>query len=316
MTAPFTNSSQNQQSSHWDYIYSSLLQHLIQTGEETLSRSGMTKSIYNITITYHSFPSYTEEGHLTTTLPILTLRPIPMGGIIEELIFDLLPRYNIKHMGTTASKWWKPYADEQGELGASAYSRYLRRWPFAAPNQEIPNEILLTPESANHAGSSNFCTGGGIDQVAHAIQQLQEEPFSRQVVLSLHNPATEINHNQCPPCPTTIHLTPTLCTLNMSVFWRSQDIALGLPLDIIRFSLLHTYICAALQKMPGALTFHISNLHHYLVQKYSMEELSKRPSTQQFHELITYNTYPSVSQRTWEHTYKRMGLPLLIPYPH
>ena len=112
----------------------------------------------------------------------------------------------------------------------------------------------------------------GIDQLDHAVRQLQADPMSRRVVLQMWSPLGDTvsmqgaGGPQSPDVPCNLSVTFSLRTgrLDMVVFCRSNDIVFGCyGANAVHFSFLLQYIAARLAVPVG--TYHqISvNWHAY-----------------------------------------------------
>lgn len=119
---------------------------------------------------------------------------------------------------------------------------------------------------------NKFATNGIIEnsygtrmghQLEKAILQLLEDPSSRRVVIDLWDSQNDNNTSRNTPCPTQIAISCNGEEVNMCVFMRSSDVFVGLPYDIMTWSIILDCIATALDKNPRFLTFFLAHPHIY-----------------------------------------------------
>jgi len=207
-------------SSNWDRIYKLYLQILLKDGETFVGRNGETKSAFGCSATVD----------LRLGFPLTSLRKMPFKNLVREFLFDIGLSTNVEALGP-ARHFWDFLADENGELGASAYNRQWRRWPASRSGSEVPNEALVTV--------------GAVDQLERIRALLLDLPNSRHGTVITSNPtALAVS---CPPCHLAMHFSPSNGWLDLMVPARSNDMVVGFPLDIARYALILT----AMAKMTG-----------------------------------------------------------------
>jgi thymidylate synthase len=168
-------------------------------------------------------------------------------NILRELKFDIGFNTNVEALGP-AKHFWDFLADENGELGASAYCRQWRQWPPSSPGYEMPNERLVTDRS--------------IDQLKDVIVKLIEQPNTRQGTVITHNP-TAIDP-ACPPCHIAMQFAPSVDGwLDLMVPARSNDMVVGFPLDIARYALILKIVAMRSGKAARFVYMPSANSHIY-----------------------------------------------------
>ena len=224
-------------SSNWDSIYSTYLELLLNHGDVFEGRNGETRSAFGCSV----------RVDLRVGFPLTRLRKLPWKNICREFLFDIGFSTNVEALGP-AKHFWDSLADENGELGASAYCRQWRQWPMSAPGYEMPNETLVTDRS--------------VDQLMDVIVRLIESPNSRQGTVITHNP-TAVNP-ACPPCHIAMQFSPAKDGwLDLMVPARSNDMVVGFPLDIARYSIMLKVVAAATGKTARYVYMPSSNSHIY-----------------------------------------------------
>lgn len=222
---------------NWDYVYGEYLYEIMNHGETFVGRNGETKAAFGCSV----------KVDLRCGFPLTRLRKMPWTNILRELLFDLGKSTNVEALGP-AKHFWDFLADENGELGGSAYCRQWRRWPSSGVGLEVPNETLIT--------------SGEIDQITGLIEKLIAEPNTRQGTVITHNPTA--SKPGCPPCHIAMHFAPsTDGWLDVMVPARSNDMVVGFPLDIARYSLILKTIAAMTGKTARFVYMPSANSHVY-----------------------------------------------------
>lgn len=224
-------------SDSWDDIYAEYLRNLLDYGDTFVGRNGETKSSFGCSVT----------ADLRWGFPLTRLRKMPWKNLVREFLFDIGFSTNVEALGP-AKHFWDFLADENGELGASAYCRQWRQWPPSCPGREMPNERLETSLS--------------VDQLKEVICKLLETPNSRQGTVITHNP-TAIDP-ACPPCHIAMQFSPTAAgSLDLMVPARSNDMVVGFPLDIARYALMLMVVARAVGMQPRYVYMPSANSHIY-----------------------------------------------------
>jgi thymidylate synthase len=106
------------------------------------------------------------------------------------------------------------------------------------------------------------------DQLALAIKQLANNPTNRQLYISAWDPAMdglgEPNQPKNIPCPVGFSLTAFEGKLHCSMFLRSSDAFVGLPYDVMAYSLTVDAIAQSAGLEPG--TLHVTMAHAHLYE--------------------------------------------------
>ena len=133
--------------------YQDLLRHVSQKGKLKEDRTGTgTVSIFG----------YQMRFDLEQGFPLVTTKKIHFKSVVHELLWFLKGDTNTKYLVENNVKIWNEWADDNGDLGP-VYGSQWRNWP--------------TP------------SGESIDQVKHALGQIQKNPNSRRIIISAWNPA-------------------------------------------------------------------------------------------------------------------------------
>ena len=147
---------------------------------------------------------------LSEGFPVITTKKLHLRSIIHELLWFLRGDSNIQYLKDNGVSIWDEWADDDGELGP-VYGVQWRNWP--------------TPD------------GGHVDQIAQIMQQLQETPDSRRIILSAWN-VGELDNMALPPCHCLFQFWVAEGKLSCQLYQRSCDIFIGVPFNIASYALL------------------------------------------------------------------------------
>lgn len=234
--------------------YLDLLQYVLDHGTERLDRTGTgTVGVFG----------YQMRFPLSEGFPVLTTKKLHLRSIIYELLWFLRGDTNIKYLKDHGVSIWDEWADENGDLGP-VYGSQWRSWPDGR--------------------------GGTIDQIANVIHDIQENPYSRRLLVTAWNPA-EIQDMALPPChclfqfyveppaaaqrgervdtvtpPATGHQPPAMPAkgrLSCQLYQRSADIFLGVPFNIASYALLTMMMAQVCGLEPGDFVHTLGDAHIY-----------------------------------------------------
>ncbi|MET0343608.1 MAG: thymidylate synthase [Polyangiales bacterium] len=187
---------------------------------------------------------------LRAGFPLLTTKKVLFAGVVRELLWFLRGSTNIQDDLTQHTPIWDAWADAEGELGP-IYGHQWRRWggpftPHAGDTRRLPARDEL-----------------GIDQLAEAIRLIREDPTSRRIVVSAWNVA-DIPHMALPPCHALFQFHVSRGRLDLQLYQRSADLALGVPFNIASYALLLMLVARECGLTPGVLIHTLGDAHIYL----------------------------------------------------
>ena len=195
-------------------------------------------------------------------LPGSSLRWINKRPIPTELLWYLRGDDNVAYLQRHGVRFWDADADENGFLGMN-YGLMTnfdgKRGPEIVENNQLEGVI------------QNLCAG---------------KIESRNNIVTLCNPDSSTRQAACTSSFQVKGHSGTN-TLDMTVNQRSSDVAIGLPFDIVIWSMLLHLICREvelrtrasaepLKLSAGTLTFEIVSAHIYLKNEGAAVELLKR----------------------------------------
>lgn len=227
---------------HPEYQYLQLLAKILKDGKTKPTRGVVPiKSIFG-----HQLHFDLRHG-----FPMLTTKKMPFKIMANELLWFVSGDSNIKVLQDNKIHYWDDFADENLNLGP-VYGVQWRHW-----------------KDAN--------TGGEIDQLAWAIDQIKNNPNSKAIIVSAWNPA-DLEEMRLPPCHTMFQFDVTKGKLRMQLYQRSSDVFLGLPFNIAQYALLLEMVAKVTGLEARELVVSIGNAHLYANQiEQAKEQLQRKP---------------------------------------
>jgi thymidylate synthase len=160
---------------HEEVQYLSLVQNIIETGEERKDRTGTG------TIALFAPPSL-RFSLKDQTLPILTTKRVPFRIVFEELIWFIRGRTDAKELSDKGVHIWdgngsREFLDKnglshrrEGDLGP-VYGFQWRHF------------------GADYVDADTDYTGKGVDQLRAVIDRIKNNPTDRRIIMSAWNPS-------------------------------------------------------------------------------------------------------------------------------
>ncbi len=222
--------------------YHDLVRRVLEEGEKREDRTGTgTLSVFGAQTRYD----------LRQGFPLLTTKKVLWQGVARELLWFLRGSTNIRDDLQQHTPIWDAWADEHGELGP-IYAHQWRRWgaPF---KQHAKDKQPVVPER----------TGAGIDQLQQAIDMIRQDPTSRRIIVNAWNVA-DLPHMALPPCHAFFQFYVQQDRLDMQLYQRSADIALGVPFNIASYALLLMLVAQECGLSPGVFIHTLGDAHIYL----------------------------------------------------
>lgn len=135
--------------------------------------------------------------------PLVTTKKVNFSSVVKELLWFLRGETNTKTLGC---KIWDEWADGDGNLGP-IYGQQWRAW-------------------------------GGCDQITYTLEQIKRNPYSRRHIVSAWN-VSDIPDMALPPCHVMFQFyVGRGGYLDLQLYQRSADLALGVPFNIASYALL------------------------------------------------------------------------------
>ena len=220
---------------HCDAMYSNLVEYVLRHGQERQDRTG------NGTLSCFA-PMQLRFDDISETFPLLTTKKVFLRGVLEELAWFLRGSTDSKELEARGVNIWRGNTSaefirargleyDEGQTGPI----YGKQW-------------------------RNF---GGVDQIQTLVEQIKADPESRRHVVSAWNPP-ELGDMVLPPChcffQTSIRMGKFI---DMGIYMRSCDVALGLPFNICSYAALMHILSVKTGYKTGSLVFSFGDCHIY-----------------------------------------------------
>lgn len=254
--------------------YQDLLRQILETGSYKSDRTGTgTYSIFG-----HQMRFDLSEG-----FPLLTTKKLHLRSIIYELLWFLQGDTNIRYLKEHGVSIWDEWADPDGDLGP-IYGHQWRSWG--------------TPD------------GGKVDQISQLIQQIQETPDSRRLMVCAWN-VGEIDKMALPPCHVLFQFYVNNGEISLQLYQRSADVFLGVPFNIASYALLLMMVAQVCNLKPKEFIHTLGDAHIYSNHvEQARLQLSRDPRP-----LPTMRINPEVKD-IFSFQYEDFTLENYDPHPH
>lgn len=207
--------------------YQDLLRRILDEGVVKNDRTGTgTKSVFG-----HQMRFDLSQG-----FPLVTTKKLHLKSIIYELLWFLRGDTNVKYLHDHGVSIWDEWADEQGDLG-HIYGYQWRSWPDYQ--------------------------GGHIDQIREVVDQIQQNPDSRRLIVSAWN-VSDLRKMNLPPCHLLFQFYVADGRLSLQLYQRSADTFLGVPFNIASYALLLTMVAQVCGLQLGEFVHTTGDTHLYL----------------------------------------------------
>lgn len=184
---------------------------------------------------------------LSKEFPILTLRPTNIKAAIDEILWIWQKKSN--NIRDLNSRIWDSWADEDGTIGV-AYGYQL--------------------------GIKHKYTEGEFDQVDRVLYDLQNNPYSRRIIVNMFN-HQDLHSMRLYPCAYSVTFNVIGNRLNAILNQRSQDVLLANNWNVSQYAVLIHMFAKASGLEAGELVHVIADAHIYDRHIPVIKELIKRP---------------------------------------
>ena len=252
---------------HEELHYLGLIWDISCNGSRETGRNGNTISVFGRSMRFSL-----KNG----TLPILTTKQVAWKTCAKELFWFLSGSTDNSILQKQGVHIWDGNASREflDSRGLSHYTEnelgpiYGYQWrKFGAP-------YTPTPENGPEQGPDKK----GIDQIKQIIDTLNdpEKRSSRRIILSAWNP-TQIDEMALPPC----HILAQFHVregkyLSCAMYQRSGDVGLGVPFNILSYSLLTHILAKHTGLIADEFVYFLGNAHIYEEHGESLGQQLKR----------------------------------------
>jgi len=189
---------------------------------------------------------------LADGFPLVTTKRVHTRSVIGELLWFLAGRTDNGWLNERGITIWDEWATADQ---TAAFGR--------APGDLGP----VYGHQWRNFGATRLPDGSyaddGVDQIAHVVAQIRENPTSRRLVVSGWHPA-EAEQVTLPPCHTLFQFYVTGDgRLSCQLYQRSADVFLGVPFNIASYALLTHMVAHVTGLRPGVFVHTFGDVHLY-----------------------------------------------------
>lgn len=252
--------------------YLDQLQQILDHGERREDRTGVgTISLFGMQTRYD----------LRDGFPLVTTKKVSFKNVIVELLWFLRGDTNIQYLVQHDVKIWNEWA-YQGYLEdqrlLDKYPRYSDTWKTHL--QEFAARMKTDDVFAKQYGELGpiygkqwrrwqAADGTEIDQIAGIFDLIKRDPSSRRIIVSGWNvgeiQALIQSHHHAPPsCHTIFQFYVSGQHLDLQLYQRSADMALGVPYNVASYAALLSLVAQECGYQPRYFIHSFGDAHIYL----------------------------------------------------
>ena len=241
---------------HPEKQYLDLVKEVLASGSKRKTRNSETRSLFARQLKYD----------LRDGFPLVTTRRTFFRGVVAELLFFLRGDTDTNKLEEQDVNIWKgntsrEFLDQTGKgdlPNGMMGPMYGYQWrSFNAQYDEDsgrPRTDTLPPELGLQ---------DGVDQLAYVVNLIKTDPTSRRIMMTSYNPE-QAEEGVLYPCHSIVsQFYVDEEFLDMYVYNRSQDLALGVPFNIASSALLLLILAKITGKVARDLTIGMGDCHVY-----------------------------------------------------
>lgn len=209
---------------------------------------------------------------LAQGFPLLTTKKVFLRGIIHELLWFVRGDTNIKYLVENQVGIWNewPFQNYLNKQGLDGLEKHSCEWEERL--DEFVIRIQKDPQFAKQWGELGPVYGkqwrdfSGVDQLTWVINEINNNPTSRRLIVSAWNPAEieEMAKAGLPPCHTLFQFYVSHDNkLSCQLYQRSADLFLGVPFNIASYALLTMMVAQVCDLELGEFVHTYGDVHIY-----------------------------------------------------
>jgi len=253
--------------------YLDLLERVKDEGVDKGDRTGTgTQSIFG----------HMMHFDLNNGFPLVTTKKTNLKSIIHELLWIVNGSTNIRYLVENNVKIWNEWPLKRYILettndldglrpGSEVYKAAIYKHESYFLTQIISNDDFskkwgdLGPVYGSQWRSWECPNGEKIDQLQNAIDEIQNNPTSRRIIVNAWNPADieEMAKAGLPPCHLEFQFGVAEGKLSCAMLQRSADVFLGVPFNIASYALLTMMVAQVCDLKLGSLVHFLVDAHIY-----------------------------------------------------
>lgn len=225
--------------------YLDLLFDILTKGEELVDRTNIG--------TFQLFGPRLEFD-VSKTFPLLTTKRVFYRGAIEEMLWFLSGSTDVEILRNKNIHIWNGNSDK-----AFLEKRNLN---YREYDMGPTYGFLFKHFGTDYHGCEADYNGKGFDQVQYVIDEINNNPNSRRIMINLWNPP-QMDEMTLPACAFNYIFSVRNKYIDLMMTMRSADMFLGVPFNICGCATLMYIICSMTGKKPGKLIINMANCHIY-----------------------------------------------------
>lgn len=249
-----------------DEEYLGLVRRVLETGREKSDRTGTgTKSVFGAQLRF----DLTDDK-----IPLLTTKKMFTKGVIHELLWYIMGNTNIRYLQENGVHIWDEWADANGDLGP-VYGKQWRNWTHVSIVSTDPYFVEHLDGGRTHYAAKVH--EKGIDQLAEVIAGIRRDPCGRRHIVNAWN-VGEIDEMNLPPCHAFYQFWSDGEYLSCQLYQRSCDVGLGVPFNIVQYSILTRMVAQVTGLKPLEFVWTGGDVHVYNNHVEALtEQLTREP---------------------------------------
>lgn len=236
---------------HHDIPYLKLVRDVLSTGVEKKDRTG--------TGTISSFGRQMRFDLSDGTIPLLTTKKMHTRSIVHEILWYLAGDTNVKYLQDNNVRIWNEWADENGNLGP-VYGKQWRNWSHTKIVRDKTDSVQHADGSTTDFGVTTNTQHH--DQIANVIEGLKKDPCGRRHIVNSWN-VGELVDMALPPCHAFFQFWSDGEYLSCQLYQRSCDVGLGVPFNIVQYSILTRMVAQVTGLKPKDFVWTGGDVHIY-----------------------------------------------------
>ena len=263
--------------------YLALLRDIKDNGSKKTDRTGTgTISVFGRQVRYD----------LADGFPAMTTKKLYFNSVVHELLWFLQGTGNIEYLAQNNVHIWDewPFKAYLEKNNLPIPETNSAEWK--AQQKEFIQKVSTDSDFAAKWGDLGPVygvqwrkwpdgEGGYIDQIANAIDMINNTPDSRRIIVSAWNAAETdeiVRIGGLPPCHSLFQFYVADGKLSLQLYQRSADTFLGVPFNIASYSLLLAMVAQVTGLEQGEFIHTLADTHIYLNHLEQVDEqLSRTP---------------------------------------
>lgn len=269
-------------SEHPELQYINLIKDVLKNGVKNVDRG--TKAV-----SYSLFGRQCRYD-LSVGFPLLTTKKVYWKGVIHELYWFTSGQTNIKYLVDNNVHIWDDYPYKMyqmkvndGKVNDMTKEEFIQK---IADNSKFAKKYGDLPRMYGEMWRRwpTKKKSKTVDQLRWAIQELKEDPYARNAVVTSWNPEylytmadfKETSH--FPICHNMYQISVKDKKVSLQLYQRSADLFLGVPFNIASYALLTIIIAKILGYKPGEFVHTFGDVHIYRNHLDQVkEQISRKP---------------------------------------